>query len=580
MFDYTAQVLVVGAGSAGVTAALASARNGAETLLVERSGFLGGISATLPWLGFHDREYRQVVKGLGQEYIDDLVRLGYAVPPCLDPKCGSTFSLNFHAWKCLAMKKLREAGVKILLQAVYVDTLREGDRLTGVVMETKTGRQTIGADVVIDCSGDGDVAARGGVPWEKGRTKDGMMQAPTLVFTLGGVDRKKLVQACQSEELNYREWLSPYPELRRKFVSQLDSIPSFIFGGFAGLVKRAQEEDGLKFPQSRVVGVKLHKEDEFQVVMTRVLGLDPTNVDSLSESFALVYEQIDPILRFFRRWVPGFEQADIKEIAPILGIRESRRIMGGYVLSKEDVMEGRRFDDGVSMGGYHIDIHRPSGTWVESYNVQTYSIPFRSLVGRGVENLLMAGKCISATHEAIASTRVIPICIGQGQAVGTAAAMAAGAKSTVRDLSIQRLQDRLAKQGAEFGQSLGEPNYEAIERYGQLPLVEEDESSGEGDPLALSGEASDGVEDEGIVVQADGGEVDAVFGIAGHDRGDALLGEPILNVGVGEGEHPAVGGVLLSQLPQRLAGVLPVVDFPAADLQAHAGLVQDGPQLV
>ncbi len=482
-FDYKTQVLVVGAGSAGVAAAIAAARNGAETMLIERSGFVGGISSTLPWLGYHDQEYRQVVKGLGQEFIDDLIDANQAVAPCYDPKCGSTFSLNFHYWKILAMRKLTSAGVNVLLHALYVDTVREGDRLAGVIIETKSGRQKIEAEVIIDCSGDGDVAARGGVSWEKGRTKDGLVQAPTLVFSFSNIDRAELVEACKNPDLNYREWLEPYPEIRKKFVAQLDTLPSFVFGGFASLIEKARAQDGIEFPQSRVVGVKLHKEDEFMVVMTRVLGLDPTDARSLSDSYVKLYEQVEQIMVFFREWVPGFREAELKEIAPILGIRESRRIMGDYLLNKEDVMAGRRFDDGVSMGGYHIDIHRPSGSWVESYNVKTYSIPIRSLIARDVDNLLMAGKCISATHEAIASTRVIPICIGQGQAVGTAAAIAVAAKKSVRDVSVPGLQDRLIEQGAELGQSLGEPNYEAIDRFGQLPHVEDESTSGEGDEV-------------------------------------------------------------------------------------------------
>jgi hypothetical protein len=483
IFDYKTQVLVVGAGSAGVTAALAAARNGAQTLLIERSGFLGGISATLPWLGFHDREYRQVVKGLGQEFVQELVEDGDAVPPCLDPKCGSTFSLNFHSWKILAMKKLREAGVKILLHAVYVDTLREKDRITGVVLESKSGRQTIGADVVIDCSGDGDVAARGGLAWEKGRTKDGLVQAPTLVFRIGGVNRQELVNACKDPAYNYREWLDPYPEVRKKFVANLDELPSFIFGGFADLMTQAREAGELDVPQSRVVGVKLHRDDEFMAVMTRVLGLDPTNVDNMSDAFEKIYSQIPPIMKFFRKWVPGFAQCVLREIAPIMGVRESRRIMGDYVLTGEDVIAGREFDDAVSMGGYHIDIHRPSGSWVESYNVQAYTIPLRSLISKDAENLLMAGKCISATHEAIGSTRVIPICIGQAQAVGTVSAMAVNQNKSVRDIPIRDLQNTLIDQGAEIGQSLGEPNFAAIEKYGQLPLEDKEKTSGEGDPV-------------------------------------------------------------------------------------------------
>ncbi|MFM9091614.1 MAG: FAD-dependent oxidoreductase, partial [Verrucomicrobiota bacterium] len=205
------QVLVVGSGAAGLTAAIAAARNGADTLLVENAGFLGGISSTLPWLGFHDRDYRLIVKGLPLEFCRRLQAAGAASAFELDPKCASAISVDSHWWKVVAMQLAREAGVKLLLHTQVVDTIREGDRIAGVMVENKSGRQRIEAAVTIDCSGDGDVAARGDVAWAKGRTGDGLVQAPTLVFKLGGVDRAAFISGCQDPANNYREWLSPYP---------------------------------------------------------------------------------------------------------------------------------------------------------------------------------------------------------------------------------------------------------------------------------------------------------------------------------------------------------------------------------
>jgi hypothetical protein len=482
------QVLVVGSGAAGLAAALAAARHGADTLLVESAGFLGGISATLPWLGFHDRDYRLVVKGLPFEFCRQLQVLGAASGHELDPKCGSAISIDSHWWKILAMQLCREAGVKLLLHTQVVDTLREGDRIAGVIAENKSGRQRIEAAVTIDCSGDGDVAARGHVAWAKGRTGDGLVQAPTLVFKLAGVDRAAFVAGCQDPALNYREWLAPYPDLAERMRRRLDRMSVIICGGYARLLAEARAAGDLDVPQTRIVGVKLHRPDQFLVVMTRVLGLDPTNAASLSEAYQRVYAQIPVLVHFFQRWVPGFAGAHLGEIAPMLGVRESRRIMGDYVLTAEDLIAGRVFDDAVSMGAYHIDIHRPAGTWVESHNVRAYTIPLRSLMARGVDGLLMAGKCISATHEAIASTRVIPICMGQGQAVGTVAALAVRAGCGVREVPLAQLQDTLAADGAEFGRTVGEPDWAAIEEVGQLPF-NEPPTTGDRDP-ASSAEAA------------------------------------------------------------------------------------------
>lgn len=482
------QVLVVGSGAAGLNAAIASARNGAETLLVEYQGFLGGISSTLPWLGFHDQQYRQIIKGLPLEIATRLQQAGAAADFELDPKCGSAFSLDNHYFKCLAMEMVKEAGVNLMMHTQVVDTLREGDRITGVVVEHKSGRQVILADIIIDCSGDGDVAARGGAAWEKGRTGDGLVQAPTLVFRLGGIDREGFIRGCKDPNIMYREWLKPYPELWDKMMKRIDDMNVIVCGGFAGLVEQARQAGDHDVPQSRVVGVKLHRADQFQVVMTRILGLDPTNVESLTDAYTAVYEQIPQLIRFFQRWMPGCENAYLVDIAPMLGIRESRRIMGDYVLTAEDVTSGAEFEDGVALGGYHIDIHRPSGTWVESKNVKTYDIPYRSLVARDVEGLMMAGKCLSATHEGVASTRVIPICMAQGQAVGTAAAMAIQQGVTPREVRASDLRNMLIDQGAELRQSLEKPDPALIELVGQLP-EEEPPTTGDHDEVSQAATA-------------------------------------------------------------------------------------------
>jgi hypothetical protein len=207
--------------------------------------------------------------------------------------------------------------------------------------------------------------------------------------------------------------------------------------------------------------------------MTKVAGVDPTDVGSLSHAYEEVYRQVPELIRFFRKWVPGFAEARLIDVAPLLGVRESRRIMGDYVLTAEDLCQARQFDDTVALGGYQIDIHRPDGS-VTLRNLETYDIPYRSQLARGVEGLLVAGKCLSATHEAISSTRVIPICMALGQSAGTAAALAVERGVTPRRVDVKALRARLIDQGAELRQTLGEPNAEMIEKLGRVPLEGQD----------------------------------------------------------------------------------------------------------
>ena len=474
--DIRSDIVVVGGGAAGLTAALSAARNGAETILVDSNGYLGGLSTTLPWLGFHDRDYRLIVKGLPLEFVRRLQEIDAGAPFEYDIKCGSAFSFDSHMWKCLAVQMCLEAGVKVMFQTMVTGVLQEGNHVTGVIVHDKSGQRKISASMVIDCSGDGDVAAMAGAEWRKGREDDGLVQTPTLVFKLGGVDRENFVAGCKSDALNYRAWLNDYPELRAKTVARLDDMQVIVCGGYTSLVEKARKAGDIDLPQTHIVGVKLHRPDEFLVVMTRVLGLDPVDGDSLNEAYSHVYQQIPMLVNFFKKYVPGFENSNLREIASVLGVRESRRIVGEYTLTEDDLVNGRVFDDAVSMGAYHIDIHRPAGTWVESRNVKAYTIPLRSLIVKDFDGLMVAGKCFSATHEALASTRVVPICMGMGEAAGTAAALAVGPDSSVRDLDIANLQSALQFQGAEIGRTLEEPNAELIEKIGQLPLVEDAQS--------------------------------------------------------------------------------------------------------
>lgn len=460
-------VVVTGSGAAGLSAALAAARSGAPTTLVETAGFVGGNSAVLPWLGFHSRRYQLVVRGIALEVATRMRSLGAASPPVLDPVVGSAVSMNSAVYRYLAMLLLREAGVRVMLHSLLVDVERSGDRVTGVVVEQKSGRRVVRGDIFVDATGDGDLSYLAGARWEKGRTADGRVQAPSLAFRVGGIDRDAFVAGLRDGP-GFRDLLADHPAVYAKLLARLPEQLVIVLGGFAELMAAAKESGTMDVPATRVVGVKTHEPDEFVAVSTKVATFDPTDADSLSGAYVDAYAQIPQLMSFFQQSLPGFSRARLVEIAPMLGIRESRRIMGDYVLTGDDLVAGRTFPDVIGMGAYHIDIHRPDGSWVDSHHVQPYDIPYRCLLVAGLENVLVAGKCVSATHEAIASTRVIPICMAQGQAAGTAAALALAHRTDLRGLDIGGLQGRLRDSGAELRDTLAPVDEELVEQIGAI----------------------------------------------------------------------------------------------------------------
>jgi hypothetical protein len=204
------------------------------------------------------------------------------------------------------------------------------------------------------------------------------------------------------------------------------------------------------------------------VVSTKVASFDPTDAASLSNAYADAYSQIPQLVDFFRNYIKGFATAYLEEIAPMIGVRESRRILGEYVLTGDDVRTGREFADGVAMGAYHIDVHRPDGTGFDSQPTLPYDIPYRCLLVRDVQNLLVAGKCVSATHEAIASTRVIPICMAEGQAAGIAAAMSLQSNVELRGIDVAALQQELRTAGALLRDGLRPQEDEVVAAIGAI----------------------------------------------------------------------------------------------------------------
>lgn len=438
-------VAVLGGGPAGIAAAIRAARSGARTILIERYGFLGGMSTlalVYPWMTFHTAVGDQVIKGIAQEIVDRLMQLG-ASPGHLRDTVGFVYSLTpYHpeVYKVLAFDMLQEAGANLLLHSFVTDVEVQDQRITEVTVQNKSGRRRIAAKAFVDATGDGDVAFAAGAAWEQGNQSK-KVQPMTMKFRMRGVDLAAVKAYMQRNPEEFYE---------KSLISELDQLP---LTGVMGFYK-AWEEAGLPIPRDGVLFFTGPGPDEVLVNVSRVSGLDPTDAEHLTAAEIEGRKQVLLLEQFFREHIAGFENAVVSAVGTQIGIRETRRILGEYVLSGLDVLDGRRFPDVIARSGYPIDIHNPEGAGVTANFIReggAYDIPYRSIVPRDVDNLLLAGRCISTTHEAQATTRLTPSCMAIGEAAGAAAALAARIDCRAAEVPIDQLQSALLEGGAELG---------------------------------------------------------------------------------------------------------------------------------
>ena len=455
-----ADVLVAGGGTAGCVAAIAAARNGADVLLVERQGFLGGMmtagNAGLTKYIVHEKsqtEYRevlaqlaedpasvQVIGGLPMEITQRLMDTGAGIGT--DGTAGSYVFTAQDDFKFLLLTMMEEAGVRVLLYSLIVDVVKEGDSLAGVVVENKSGRQVILGKMVIDASGDGDVSARAGAPFVVGvaegdaaaetGTPLGSMQAMGVMFRMGNIDMER----CFQYLLAHREQFMPQ---------------SFALLGLEEAYEAFKKGDMATF---NITGIG-HRSQIYNTPIPGVFtfccplfygnGLD---VQDLTRGEIAMMKEIRKRVAEIKSSLPGFEDAYLID-CPEICVRETRHFRGEYLLDIEDILSQRAFEDTIGRGCHPIDI-QPIPDSLKKYPLPHrwyFNIPYRSLLPKGVDNLLLAGRCISNTHEASGCTRVTMSCMVTGEAAGTAAAMCVAGELEPRDLEPARLRRRLADQG-------------------------------------------------------------------------------------------------------------------------------------
>jgi len=414
-------IAVVGGGTGGVPAAVEAARSGAKVLLVERYGFLGGMATAglvNPYMGYWAGG-KPIVRGIFEETLAGLRNGGGLA------ENGQTF--DEEVLKVVLDRMVLEAGVATLFHAAFVSCECACGRIESARFVSKEGCFDVTAEVFIDATGDADLAAAAGASVEIGRSEDGLCQPMTLSFRLAGIDLAALP--------------SDFGKLR-KILND------------AYLAAKA--DGSIDNPREDILIFKTLREDVLHFNTTRVVGKSPVSTAQLSEAEFEGRRQAFELLRLFKERVAGFEDAYIQKSGVLIGVRESRRVMGEYVLQVEDILSARKFDDAVACSSYPVDIHNPAGTGTVIRRLppgQWYEIPYRSIVPLGLDNLLMAARSISATHEAHSSLRVMPVVAAIGQAAGAAAAMAASERRAARDVDADQLRNRLVAAGAFVGES-------------------------------------------------------------------------------------------------------------------------------
>jgi glycine/D-amino acid oxidase-like deaminating enzyme len=414
-------VVVVGGGSAGSSAAISSARHGASTLLVDRLPFLGGTSTAVldTFYAFYTpgESVRRVVGGMGWEVVEHLTTAGVAFERPNTYGAGTGVTYDPEVLKVIWERLAEEAGVEILLHTWATGVQIRDGRMRAVRLWNKGGESTVEAGAIVDASGDADLCAMAGVAYEDA-TSTPNLQSLSTIFRVANVDVDRAASL-------------PKPELW-------------------ALMREAANGGAYRLPRLEGSWHRTPHPGVVTVHMTRVPNVDATDPRQLTKAELEGRRQVQEYLRFLRDLVPGFEGAVLVATSPGIGVRESRRVVGDYRLTREDVLEARRFADEIALCGAPIEDHI-AGTdtrWTYVPHSGVYGIPYRCLLPSAVEGLLVAGRCFSATHDAHASARSMATCMAMGQAAGTAAALAVASGTTPRSIKVEALRQSLAEDGA------------------------------------------------------------------------------------------------------------------------------------
>ena len=440
-------VLVVGGGPSGFAAAIAAGQNGARTILVERHSFLGGMATSALVMPWNVWAKPVTIKDIGGVYKSLIERL---------EKYNGTYrfsdktvlrSFDPSMVKIIMDAMCMDVNVKLLFSTLAVDVEMTGDRLDGIVLQNKSGRGIIKARHIVDATGDGDVAVLAGASYKMSE-KNGARQPGTLIFTMAGVDIKALIEYLQTRKDEIGGW----PPDESMGFGDGDHI---CLSGLSGCMRQAKEENK-DLPVDQIILCSTPNGNPVTINMTRVFDIDVTDPMALSAAEVEARRQVLKGSEILKKFVPGFGKAYLAEIAVQMGIRESRRVVGDYTLTSEDITSGRSHLSTIAklFNVGHLDFTQKDSDGKKktlfNYLNQPIEIPYECILPTDLSNLLVAGRCISTSAGAFGYIRTQTACFATGQAAGTAAALSVLHRHDLRRLPVDMLQDRLQKDGIEL----------------------------------------------------------------------------------------------------------------------------------
>ncbi len=440
-------VAVIGGGPGGIPAAVAAARMGLKVILVERNAFLGGAAASgLGILGYIDRQGNKALGGIAQEIIDRLTEIGGATGHYQCPVHNSITPINPDLFKIVAVQMCTEAGVDILFNNELLEVMVDNGKIKKVATYGKCTRTEIEAEVFIDGTGDGDLAFMAGAAYINGQDGTGIMQPCTLMFTVSDYNMEEFleyIKRCPDDFGIKEEYAEGYD------LEFLKNTKGHCFIGLHNLISKAKDSGDFDVPRNQFIYITTPSDNLLAINTTRMININASDPFELSNGLVEGYNQVMELLKFMRKYVPGFQNANLSQISPSLGIRETRHFVGIDRLTVDKIYDAETYKNAIALCAYNIDIHSGISDHIDLTLIEkAFGIPYGCIVPKNIDGLLLSGRTISVDSNVYAATRVMGPCMAVGEAAGVAAGLSIKGKKQLAELDVAEIKSILLKNNA------------------------------------------------------------------------------------------------------------------------------------